>query len=256
MIKSRSISDSISHSVSVIIKKAIIILILIIASFKFSWAQDTIVKRSGVTISCKIERVDSLNIYFSTILENRTLIHTYISLESVTDYKYGPKIKKTNFWFNGGVGACIVNGGYGGNAGDNTGPSFGISFTAQKGKELVSIRYVFNEEIVFLKIKPLETVWDFGALYGRIARTSFGFASIAGGLSCIGGVRRGSFINLGDYSFNYEKQSFISFGIPLESQLFLTPSPFISFGIYGFANLNPEKSFFGALFCIQLGRFK
>ena len=232
-------------------------MVLSFAIFNFGSAQDTITRKTGETIICKIARVDSLDIYFSTITKNRILIHSNIPLESVTDYRYGSKLQKANYWFNIGLGAGFVGGGFGSNNADKPGaPSFGMSFSTQKKRGLVSIRFIYNKELIFLKIKPLETAWDLGVLYGKIARKSFGFVSISGGVSCVGGVRRGSFINLGEYTFHYEKQPFITLGIPLESQLFWTPSPYIGFGIYGFANFNPEKSFFGGLFCIQLGKQK
>jgi len=223
--------------------------------FKLGFAQDTISIKSGVKIVCKIVEVDSINIKFYTRLRNGTMVQTFIPVERVIEYKYGPKLERADCWFNAGVGAGIVRGGFGSHNADNIdGPSYGLSFSTRKNKGLISIRFIYNEEMIFFKVKPLERVWDVGVLYGRIGRTSYGFASISGGLGLVGGVRRGSFTNLNDFTIHYEKHPYNTFGIPFESQLFWTPSPFIGFGIYGFANINPEKSFFGGLFCIQLGR--
>ena len=100
-----------------------------------------------------------------------------------------------------------------------------------------------------------EIVWDIGILYGRssktsYAKTSYGLASVSGGISIVGVVRSDYY---GGY---YEKSTFLTIGIPIEVQLFWTPIPFLGIGIYGFANLNLEESFAGWLLCIQLGELR
>jgi hypothetical protein len=224
---------------------------------EFCWAQDTIIRKTGVKIICNIVKVDSISIQYYIRFKNGTMVKTFLPIESVAEYKYGPKLVKANYWFNVGVGAGMVRGGFGSENTDNeVGLSYGINFSTQMKRGLISIRYIYNEEMIFLNLQPKESVRDIGALYGRLAKRPYGFASISGGISCVSGVHRGVFENLSDHSFNYEKKPYVTFGIPLESQLFWTPSPFIGFGIYGFANINPEKSFYGGLFCIQLGRLK
>jgi hypothetical protein len=231
--------------------------LLILSLFKFSSAQDTIIRKTGVKIICEIVKVDSTNIQYNIRLKDGTRVKTFLPIEDVTEYKYGPKLGKANYWFNVGVGAGIVRGGFRIENTDNeAGPSYGFNFSTQMKRGLISIRYIYNEEMIFLNLLPKESVRDIGVLYGRIAKASYGFASISGGISCVSGVHRGKFQNFSDHSINYEKQPYSTFGIPLESQLFWTPSSFIGLGIYGFANINPEKSFYGGLFCIQLGRLK
>ena len=255
MKKETSIAEFQMNRIAPYTKQAILFLILLFAMFKLSCAQDTIIIKSGVKIVYNIVEVDSINIKFYTRLRNGKMVQTFLPVERVMEYKYGPKLEKADFWFNAGIGAGIVRGGFGSNNADNfDGPSFGLSYSTRKNKGLFSIRFIYNEEMIFFKVSPLENVWDLGVLYGRIARRSFGFASISGGLCLVGGVRRGSFENLSNYTIHYDKHPYNTFGIPFESQLFWTPSPFIGFGIYGFANVNPDKSFFGGLFCIQLGR--
>lgn len=239
------------------LKKSLIILALFLVMFNYSWAQDTITRKTGVKIICNIVQVDSINIQYYTRIKNGTMVKTFLPLEGVSEYKYGPKLEKANYWFNVGVGAGTVIGGFDSNHTDNAiGPSFGISFSSQKKKGLLSIRFIYTEEMIFLNLLPKQTVSDIGVLYGRIAKNHYGFASVSGGISCASGVQRGAFQNLSDHSFNYDKKPYITLGIPLESQLFWTPSSFIGIGIYGFANINPEKSFWGGLFCIQLGKLK
>lgn len=121
------------------------------------------------------------------------------------------------------------------------GLSLGISLSSQFGRSLVSIRYIYNT--TFMSLSPREeTVWDLGALYGLSSKTSSGFSSISGGVSIVGGNR---------YDIRDEWSTFLTVGIPIEGQMFWKPYPSLGIGIYGFANLNPEKSFVGALLCLQ-----
>lgn len=231
--------------------------LLILITFKFSWGQDTIIRKTGVKIICNIVMVDSTNIHYFTRMKNGTMVKTFLPLESVTEYKYGPKLGKANYWFNVGVGAGRVRGGFDSENTDNeTGLSYGFNFSTQMKKGLFSIRFIHNEEVIFLKTSLKESINDIGILYGRIAKIPFGFASVSGGISIVSGAHRGAFQNLDNYTFNYEKKPFVTLGIPIESQLFWTPSRFFGLGIYGFANINPEKTFFGGLFCIQLRKLK
>lgn len=148
------------------------------------------------------------------------------------------------YWFNAGGGASSVQGGLGESS---FGVSPGVSFSYQLGNNLFSVRHVYNVEFqihVFGESSTPEAVWDVGALYGRIAKASYGFASISGGISIVGEVRP------------YKERTFLTAGIPFETQLFWTPLPSFGIGIYGFANLNREKSFVGALLCIQIGKLR
>lgn len=123
--------------------------------------------------------------------------------------------------------------------------SAGTSVSYQTGKHLISMRYVFNDESQIMGWSSSEKFWDIGVLYGRSAKASCGLASISGGIGIMGGnLRRENF------------QVFRTVGIPLEGQLFLRLLSFLGIGIYGFANLNLEKSFVGTLLCVQIGKLK
>ena len=165
--------------------------------------------------------------------------------------KKANRLKKANhWWFNAGLGACKVNrrGEY---------PSLGINFSYQIKRSLISLRCIYNFEFEILEPSPSESVWDVGALYGRFAKASYGFASVSGGVSYVGGVRRGRLLSSsGWFSEKYEKLTFNTVGIPIEGQLFWTPTSFFGIGICGFANMNPEKSFFGGLLCIKIGKLR
>ncbi len=149
-------------------------------------------------------------------------------------------IQEQHYWANVGAGGSSVHGGLGE---DEGGISGGGSFSYQTGSSLFSIRGVVNEEFrldLWGYSGPPEKVWDIGVLYGRVAKASWGLASISGGVGIVGAS---------------DDQGVSSYhpGIPLESQLFWTPSSTLGIGIYGFANLNLEKSFVGALLCVQIG---
>jgi hypothetical protein len=153
-------------------------------------------------------------------------------------------IKDQHYWANLGGGFAWVHDGLGDADG---GISGGMSLSYQNGGSLFSIRGVENAE---LKLDlwgedsgPPDVVWDIGALYGRVAKASFGVASISGGLSVVG-------FSKGEGRSSYRP------GIPIESQLFWTPSNVLGFGLYGFADLNSQKSFAGVLFCLQIGFLK
>jgi hypothetical protein len=149
-------------------------------------------------------------------------------------------IEEHHFWANMGGGGSWVHGGLGE---DEGGISGGMSFSYQKGSNLFSIRGVVNEEFkldLWGYSGPPEAVWDVGALYGRIAKASWGLASISGGVGIVG-------------ASEYEGVTSYRLGIPVEGQLFWTPTSILGIGIYGFANLNSKKSFIGALACVQIG---
>lgn len=148
-----------------------------------------------------------------------------------------------HYWVNLGSGIGWVDGGLGEDWG---GISGGVSFSYQAGPSLFSIRWVAIAELqldLWGTSGPAEGVWDVGALYGRIAKTSWGLASISAGLGLVG-------VSDDQGVTTYHP------GIPVESQLFWTPSSTFGIGIYGYANLNSEKSFLGALLCLQIGKLR
>lgn len=133
-----------------------------------------------------------------------------------------------------------------------------MSVSYQSWRNLVSICGIYNEEFCLLDCdEPFESVLDVGILYGLITKSSGGFALVSLGLSFVSGVRRGNLISVEGGWFGksyYEKLHFIAYGIPIETRLFWTPLPFLGIGIYGFTDLNFEKSFLRALLCLQIGK--
>ncbi|OGC85459.1 MAG: hypothetical protein A2142_08440 [candidate division Zixibacteria bacterium RBG_16_48_11] len=151
--------------------------------------------------------------------------------------------KEQHYWVNLGGGFGWVHGGLGG---DPAGVSGGLSLSYSKGSSLFSIRGVVNEEFkldLWGYSGPPESVWDVGVLYGRIAKASSGLASISAGVSIVGASLDEGTLPL-------------RLGIPIEGQLFWTPTSVVGIGIYGFANWNSEKSFLGALLSLQIGKLR
>lgn len=102
---------------------------------------------------------------------------------------------------------------------------------------------------------PGESVGDIGILVGMISNNKYFKASISAGLSSVRGVRRGRYIGTyGCCQREYEKISFNTIGLPIESQLLLTPFSFLGIGINVFANINMEEAYLGALICLQIGK--
>lgn len=168
-----------------------------------------------------------------------TMYHSIVLLTSILCVMCSTAIAQDSTdsrftWFNAGIGASSLE-----KSGDRAALSAGATMSFQRGEHLVSIRFVDNEllfanpwGIVFGAAPKKIVVWDLGVLYGRIARATFGFASIGGGIAFVGG----------DES---------AFGIPLEAQIFWTPSSSFGIGLYVFANFNRVRSFAGALACVQ-----
>lgn len=149
-----------------------------------------------------------------------------------------------NYWFNVGLGAST------------SGISLGTGFSHQVGSSgHISVRLTYNAELS-LFVSPGKSVLDFGILSGRCVKMSNGFATISTGISFVDGVNRGELLSSDWFSSEYEKIHFSTIGIPFEGQLFWAASDEFGIGVYVFANINPEKSFYGALVCIRVGQLK
>lgn len=150
------------------------------------------------------------------------------------DYEMDQKQTQVNYiWANLGIGSGT----------QWPYPAFGLSISGQIMKHhLISIRGVTfvgigEENVVF-------ALSDVGILYGFSTRTpqSRVYCSFAVGVS---------YVNEPNY--------ISAVGIPIEIQLIIPakskrPKIIGGIGLYGFANINSERSFAGLLLCAQLGR--
>lgn len=71
-------------------------------------------------------------------------------------------------------------------------------------------------------------------------------ASVSGGIGIVRGILHEE----------YKELKFLTVGIPIEGTLFWTPFCFLRVGIYGLANLDPERLFSRALLYVQIGKLR
>lgn len=162
----------------------------------------------------------------------------------------GNKRDEKYFWFNPGLG-------FGLRGNTNTlGGTFGGNISYQFGANLISIRSVYNDEMLPLFAHPHENFWDVGILYGRNIKTENKFTSIEIGIGVTSGVKRGRKLYQYFLSAWYERLYYITIGIPIECQLLWMPTSFWGMSITGFANLNRKNSFGGILFSIPFGKLR
>jgi hypothetical protein len=155
-------------------------------------------------------------------------------------------LKNEYLWMSAGIG------------GSSFGWSTGVDFSLEVEKDLYTFHFIYNEEFLILGPLPIEKLWDFGVLYGKVAKSHTGFISGSAGLSMVGGVKRGNYLgNTGGwFSDYYENIDILTFGFPLEAKLIWTPLNFLGVGLTGYANINLEKSYGGGLLCIIIGKLR
>ena len=182
-------------------------------------------------------------------MENRRIVsHAILSIVMLTAMA-GRSIAQdstTNtgsqyFWIAGGLGAGLP------------GVAAGIALTWAAPDHIVSLRYAASSEINIFGPSPWEQVFDVGLLYGVYSSSQYGFASIAGGVSYVNGVRRGKSVATSLFGEEFEKDPFQTVGIPLEAQLFFRPVRVLGIGIYLYADINSEMSTVGGLISLQIG---
>ena len=128
----------------------------------------------------------------------------------------------------------------------------GANLSYQTGKHIISIRGILAIGSQYGDYY----VWDVGALYGRCFKGQSTFISMSGGIGMVRGINvitiYDNWIRVGQRRTEW----FTTIGIPVETQLYWTPISFLGIGLYGFANLNTEESFIGALASIQIGKLR
>lgn len=124
--------------------------------------------------------------------------------------------------------------GFGGGGISNQGGTIGFGLSHQFKANLISARFLRNYD--FEGGGGTES-WEIGGIYGRSYKTQQ--AMISGGL---GVAYVGPSPKMG------------TVGLPLESQIFWTPTHYFGVGFYLFGNLNTKHSFGGGLIGIQIGR--
>jgi hypothetical protein len=135
-------------------------------------------------------------------------------------------------WFNVGLGMGYIHG-------YNRAASC-ISGTLRKGNTTYSIHFagLFRP----LSGAEYDTAWDLGVLYGKALTPPNSLFLISGGIG----------LSLGRVTVKYDYVSTI--GIPVEAQLLFKPFSSFGIGLYGFANLNTQQSYYGVTLCFTIGR--
>ena len=149
-------------------------------------------------------------------------------------------VVERRWWVNLGVGQ--------GNAGTDADQNivFYGSFNKPQNRLLFFTgRASYAQEINIFEGADRQKFWDAGLLAGLYAKGDLAYVSISGGLGLTGG--RG---NAGP-----EGDNFVTIGVPLESQLFFT-LPNLGVGLTGLLNLNPERTFWGAMLTLQFGELR
>ncbi|MDP6582724.1 MAG: PEGA domain-containing protein [Vicinamibacterales bacterium] len=135
-----------------------------------------------------------------------------------------------------------------------TGGALGASFL--RGKHLISLRTAIQErglrygDWLFGTTRVRESVSDYGVLYGRALRGRAGLASASIGL----GFVRGEFwCRGGGWLDEPLERGFVTVGLPMEVRLHPDALARFGLGIYGFGNLNPERSFASVALGLSIG---
>jgi hypothetical protein len=140
---------------------------------------------------------------------------------------------RDTFWFGGGLGA----------GSEDFAGSLNASF--QFGANVVSLRTAVTAGLFDQGFN------DYALLYGRASEPAGEryHASAGLGLALVDGCRGGSV-----FSDCRSIQTVV--GFPIELQLFWRPGSLVGLGLYGFANLNRDRSFAGVTLGLQLGRLR
>jgi hypothetical protein len=118
------------------------------------------------------------------------------------------------------------------------------------GNWYIGARYLYGNQSV-LGVDPDETINDFGILAGYYIRKKYYYLSAGAGLSFTNFVNRGKFIDsaysvlVGDIAPIYESLHSHSLCVPLQIEVFWTPSDIIGIGVILFDNINSTENNYG-----------
>jgi hypothetical protein len=144
------------------------------------------------------------------------------------------------WWVNLGAGPALV--------GTTFAMNGGMVYCYQFDRSCVSARIlgVTNNNPTVQTIDQSSTIYkmaEYGILYGPIWQTEYGYISVGAGA----GFVRAAYETPFDISTN------TSISFPMEVQWFWRFTAYAGLGVYTYASLNFEKSFYGVMLCAQLG---
>lgn len=158
----------------------------------------------------------------------------FISTFTLFAHAQEPSMRKDiYFWISPGIGL--------GSMGQGTDLALGFSISYQTGNLIITGRAAKVSEIM----QNVDDVYDYALTIGYSTKTpgSAGYVSISGGISYVRGYQWGS----GDIS---------TIGLPIEVNWGFTPLLVAGIGFQVIANINPARSFFGLLLCLQTGKLR
>jgi hypothetical protein len=126
-----------------------------------------------------------------------------------------------------------------------------LSLSHQAGRLVVSGRALTGFDLLggVLQVPGMiMDVEDYGLMIGAGNRPGFVRYSLGAGLGAATITRKGS----SGSSDSHAK----TVSVPLEGQLFLQPIRFLGVGLYGYGDLNKEKSFWGWSISVAFGRLR
>jgi hypothetical protein len=139
--------------------------------------------------------------------------------------------------------------------GNYFGFTFGAELSYAQSNNIFSIRYLSANELRFnvdgVYDEPALSMKEIGLLYGRYMSKDNGQISIAAGLGLLNGIYRGYQIDF----HGYKKLEIHTLGLSFEGRFFLIFSKYSGMGFVIFGNLNPRKTFVGAMIEVHLGSF-
>jgi hypothetical protein len=161
-------------------------------------------------------------------------------------FPQGCKNVPSLYWMDAGVGA------------DNNGLSGQISANYINKNNIFKLRYIGSREFI-LFTSPSETVNDIGILFGKALIKKYVQFTASGGIGIVTGLRRGkvSYMEGGLLGTTYyEKERITGVGVPIELECLFRPLKFVGFGLGAYANLNRDRTLYGLLFKIQIGKLR
>ena len=126
-----------------------------------------------------------------------------------------------------------------------------LSASHQAGRLVVSGRALTGFDLLGSVLQVpgmIVDVEDYGLMAGVGSRPGLIHYSVAAGVGAATITRKGS-SGSGDSHIK-------RFGVPLEGQLFLQPIRYLGVGLYGYGDLNKEKSFWGWSISVAVGRLR
>ena len=172
---------------------------------------------------------------------HRLLLVTILAVTATVPAS-GQGASRSTWWITLGAGRGFFGGG------TETAIGAHISASYQFGANLISVRSSGTGDILenlFGNPGDIVGTSDWGVLYGRASTHGHLHRSLAVGIGTARVYRAAA---------SGDPTSTTHFGVPLEGQLFLRVGGVFGLGLYGYGNVNSDKTYWGLSAAIELGR--